>query len=73
MVFQVDDEPIPGVDTPAANPNSSSRSSSIALAPQASKQKREAEPTDHPSADIMLLITGFKEATTILANAYRAS
>lgn len=32
LVFQVDDEPIPRVDTPVANPNSSSRSSSIALA-----------------------------------------
>ena len=72
LVFQVDDELIPGVDTPAANSNSS-RSSSIALAPRASKRKREAEPMDQPSTDTMLFSTGFKEATTILANAYCAS
>lgn len=71
-MFQLDDEPIPGINTPA-NPNSSSRSSPIALAPRASKRKPEAEPIDQPSADIMLLTSGFKEATTILADAYCAS
>lgn len=73
LVFQVDDELISEVDAPAANPNSSSQSSSIALATRASKRKQEAEPTDQLAADIMHLTTGFKEATTILANAYRAS
>ena len=72
LVFQIDNEPISGVDTLAANLNSFSQSSSIALASQASKQKRETKPTNYPSVDIMLLTTGYKKAITILANAYCA-
>lgn len=70
MVFQVDDKPIPRVDTLTVN--SSSQSSSIALALQVSKQKQETEPTDQPSIDIMLLTTGFKKVITILDNVYCA-
>lgn len=55
LVFQVDDELIPRIDTPAAN--LFSQSLSIALARRASKQKREAEPIDQPSIDIMLFTT----------------
>ncbi len=71
LVFQIDDEPFPGVDTPA-NFNYS-QSSSIALALRVSKRKREPESNSQPSADIVLLTSGFKEARTILADAYRAS
>lgn len=73
MVFEIDDEPIPGVDTPVSN-STQSTSRSIALTPRPSKRKREKEPSsDQPSADIVLLADSFKEATTILADAYRAS
>lgn len=73
LIFEID-EPIPGVDTPVASSSTQSTSRSIALTPRPTKRKREKEPTsDQPSADAFLLSNGFKEASTILADAYRAS
>lgn len=44
LIFQIDDEPIPGVDTPPTNRNCSSISgSSIALNSWYHKQKRNSE------------------------------
>lgn len=43
------------------------------MAPRAFKRKREAESANQPFAIIILLTTGFKEATTILANLYQFS
>lgn len=67
LVFQLDDEPIPGVDTP-----SGSTPSSIALAPRSNKRKRDTVDQTGPSPDAVLMNTGIKEAAEALAGAYRA-
>lgn len=70
LVFQLDDEPIPGVD----NPFGSTISASIALAPSRSQQKRkrDGDPSE-PSTDAILMNSGLKEAAVALADAYRSN
>ena len=64
FVFQIDDEPIPGVDIP------SSGSSSIALMPRPNKRRRDADQScSEPTTDVISLTKGFEKAATILANA----
>lgn len=66
LVFQLDDEPIPGVDTP-----SGSTPSFIALAPQSNKQKRDTVNQTGPLPNAVLINTGINEATEALADVYR--
>lgn len=70
LVFQLDDEPIPGVDTSSG----STTSASIALAPSRSQQKRkrDGDPSE-PSADAVLMNSGLFEAAVALADAYRSN
>lgn len=68
LVFQLDDEPIPGVDTP-----SGSNTSSIALGSRSQKRKRDNTDFTEPSADAVLMNNGFKEAAVALADAYRSN
>lgn len=63
FTFQIDDEPIPGIDAPdnrtsAGTSRAVTPGSSIALAPRSKKRKRESEVDAGPSADAMLLTNG---------------
>lgn len=68
LVFQLDDEPITGVDTP-----SGSTTSSIALGSRSQKRKRDITDSIEPSADAVLMNNGFKEAAVALADAYHSN
>ena len=68
LVFQLDDEPIPGVDTPSV-----STTSSIALGSRPQKRKRDADSSTEPSADAVLMNSGLKDAAVALADAYTRS
>lgn len=79
LVFDLDDEPIPEVDTSAttsANPstnNTRSGTPSIALGSRTAKRRRtEANSAEHTSGDA-LLAASFREFTAILADALRTS
>ncbi len=57
LIFQLDDEPIPGIDAPPTG-TQSSRGSSIALGHRPNKRKREAF-NHEPSSDAVLLANSF--------------
>ena len=69
-VFQLDDEPIPDVDTP-----SGSTTSSIALGSRSQKRKRDADSSTsiEPSADAVLMNNGLKDTAVALADTYTRS
>lgn len=74
LIFEIDDKPIHGVDIPVASSFTQSTSQSIAIIPQLPKRKREKEAlSDQPLANAFLLSNSFKEASTILVEAYRGS
>lgn len=77
LIFEIDDEPIPGIDAPERTSTATSRAvtpgSSIALAPRSRKRKQaemDAANTE-PSADAVLFTNSFREATASLAGAFR--
>lgn len=63
MVFELGDEPIPGIDLESSNV----RSASIALNSSARKRKRDADLG--PSSDAVLLAEAFEKSTGVLAKA----
>lgn len=65
LVFQLDDEPIPGVDT-----LSGFTTSSIALESRSQKQKRDITDSIKPSTDIVLMNSGSKEIAVAFTNTY---
>lgn len=65
MVFELDDEPIAGIDS--AEHGSNARNASIALNSSNRKQKREAD--SGPSHDAILLAGAFEKSTGMLAKA----
>lgn len=77
LIFDINDEPIPGVDAPERTASTgTSRAvtpgSSIVLASRLRKHKRaEVNAADlEPSADAVLFINGFREATSSLARVF---
>ena len=74
LIFQVDDEPIPGLDTPTNSTRSGTPS--IALNGRGKCKRSEMESTNlnndaQPSKDAVLLATSFRESTAALAAALR--
>lgn len=68
LVFQLDDELIPSVDTPF-----SSTTSSIALESRSQKQKRDITDSIKQSTDVVLMNSGFKEIAVTLTDTYSSN
>ncbi len=67
LVFQLDDEPIPGIDTLLG-----SIPPFIILVYQSNKQKQEMFDQSGPSPNTVLMNISIKEVAEVLANVYRA-
>lgn len=78
LIFEIDDEPISGVDTPNTN-RSSTPGSSIALNPRQRKRKREHNTNEQrhetqpaeASQNAVLIANSFRDSTAVLADALR--